>query len=37
MDTMAVEVLANGDVVVDTGAITKGGADNPKRAVSYGK
>lgn len=37
MDTMAVEVLANGDVVVDTGAITKGGADNAKRVVSYGK
>ncbi len=35
LDTMAVEVKENGDVVVSTGAITKGGADNPQRAVPY--
>ena len=35
MDTMAIEVKANGDVLVNTGKITKGGADNPKRAVPY--
>lgn len=35
MDTMAVTVQANGDVVVDTGKITKGGADNPQRVVPY--
>ncbi len=35
MDTMALEVKENGDVVVNTGAITKGGVDNPQRAVPY--
>ncbi len=35
LDTMAVEVKDNGDVVVNTGAITKGGPDNPMRAVPY--
>lgn len=35
LDTMAVEVKENGDVVVDTGKITKGGADNPQRVVPY--
>jgi len=35
MDTMAVEVEENGDVVVNTGEITKGAADNPQRAVRY--
>ena len=35
LDTMAVEVTDNGDVVVNTAAITKGSLDNPKRAVPY--
>ena len=35
LDTMAVEVKENGDVVVNTGKITKGGADNPQRTVPY--
>ena len=35
LDTMAVEVKDNGDVVVNTGAITKGGKDNPLRAAQY--
>jgi hypothetical protein len=34
---MAVEVKENGDVVVNTGRITKGGFDNPRRAVAYGR
>jgi len=32
---MAIDVKENGDIVVSTGAITKGGADNPQRAVPY--
>jgi cytochrome b6-f complex iron-sulfur subunit len=35
LDTMQVEVRDNGDVVVNTGAITKGGADNAQRAAPY--
>ena len=35
LDTMAVEVKENGDIVVNTGAVTKGGSDNPQRAVPY--
>ncbi len=35
LDTMAVEVAENGDVTVYTGKITRGGADNPRRAVPY--
>ncbi len=36
LDTMAVEVKRNGDVVVNTGIITLGATDNPQRAVPYG-
>ncbi len=35
LDTMAIEVKENGDLVVNTSAITKGGADNPQRAAPY--
>lgn len=35
LDTMAVEVRADGSLVVDTGAITLGGLDNARRAVPY--
>src|SRR3990170_1973850 len=35
LDTMKVEVKENGDVVVNTGAITKGSVENPQRAVPY--
>jgi cytochrome b6-f complex iron-sulfur subunit len=35
LDTMAIEVKDNGDVVVNTGAITKGGKDNPQRTAPY--
>ena len=35
LDTMAIEVKDNGDIVVNTGAITKGGKDNPLRAIPY--
>ncbi len=35
MDTMAIEVKPNGDIVVQTGQIRKGGQDNPLRAVPY--
>jgi cytochrome b6-f complex iron-sulfur subunit len=35
MDTMAIEVKPNGDIVVETGQIRKGGQDNPLRAVPY--
>jgi cytochrome b6-f complex iron-sulfur subunit len=35
MDTMAVEVQKSGAIVVQTGDITEGGADNPSRAVPY--
>jgi cytochrome b6-f complex iron-sulfur subunit len=35
MDTMDVEVLDTGDIVVQTGRITEGGTDNPQRAISY--
>ena len=35
LDTMRVEVKGDGDVVVNTGAITKGGPDNPSRAAPY--
>jgi cytochrome b6-f complex iron-sulfur subunit len=37
MDTMDVEVLDSGDIVVQTGRIAEGGADNPQRAVPYGR
>lgn len=33
MDTMAITVDAGGNITVDTGKITKGGPDNPTRAV----
>jgi len=35
LDTMAIKVKDNGDVVVNTEVITKGGKDNPLRAVPY--
>ncbi|MBI2912910.1 MAG: hypothetical protein HYY03_03210, partial [Chloroflexi bacterium] len=35
LDTKAVEMTDSGDDVVNTGAITKGSADNPQRAVPY--
>lgn len=35
LDTMAVTVNGDGSVSVDTGAITNGDVDNPKRAVAY--
>jgi cytochrome b6-f complex iron-sulfur subunit len=35
LDTMAVTVNDDGSLTVDTGSITKGGPDNPKRAVPY--
>jgi cytochrome b6-f complex iron-sulfur subunit len=35
MDTMALTVNADGSLNVNTGAVTRGGADNPLRAVSY--
>ena len=35
MDTMAIAVNADGSLTVDTGAITKGGQDNPTRAEPY--
>lgn len=35
LDTMKVEVTENGDVVVNTGAITRGSVENPQRAVPY--
>jgi cytochrome b6-f complex iron-sulfur subunit len=35
LDTMAIDVKDNGDVVVNTGAIAKGGKDNPQRTVPY--
>jgi len=35
LDTMAIEMKDNGDVEVNTGAITKGGKDNPLRTVLY--
>lgn len=35
MDTMALTVLGNGSVNINTGQITSGGADNPLRAVPY--
>jgi len=35
LDTMEVEVQDNGGVLVNTGGITKGGSDNPLRAVPY--
>ncbi|MDP2948342.1 MAG: Rieske 2Fe-2S domain-containing protein [Chloroflexota bacterium] len=34
LDTMKVEVQANGDLIVNTGQITLGGADDPLRAVA---
>ena len=33
MDTMAITVDGSGNITVDTGKITKGGPDNPARAV----
>jgi cytochrome b6-f complex iron-sulfur subunit len=33
LDTMAIEVQANGTIVVDTGSITAGAPDNPSRAT----
>jgi hypothetical protein len=35
MDTMAITVLADGTLQVNTGRITRGGADNPLREVPY--
>jgi cytochrome b6-f complex iron-sulfur subunit len=35
LDTMEVQVQGDGSVVVNTGKITKGGADNPMRTVPY--
>jgi len=35
LDTMALEVKENGDVVVDTGAVAVGSDDNPQRTVPY--
>jgi cytochrome b6-f complex iron-sulfur subunit len=35
MDTMTIEVLRTGNIVVQTGSITEGGVDNPLRAVPY--
>ncbi|MDP2949297.1 MAG: Rieske (2Fe-2S) protein [Chloroflexota bacterium] len=35
LDTMAIEVKPTGDVTVQSGKISKGGSDNPKRAVPY--
>ena len=35
MDTMAVEVLEDGSIQVDSGTITRGSDDNPNRAVPY--
>ena len=35
MDTMAVQVKENGDLIVNTGVIKKGGTDNPRRATAY--
>ena len=34
MDTMAITVDGSGNITVDTGKITKGGPDNPTRAVT---
>ena len=35
MDTMEVTVNSDGSLTVDTGKVTKGGQDNPRRVVSY--
>ena len=35
LDTMQITVNADGSLTVNTGAITKGGQDNPARAVPY--
>jgi cytochrome b6-f complex iron-sulfur subunit len=35
LDLFAVEVQETGDLVVNTGAITKGSVDNPQRVVPY--
>ena len=35
LDLFAIEAKENGDLVVNTGAITKGSVDNPQRAVPY--
>ncbi len=35
LDLFAIEVKENGDLVVNTGAITKGSVDNPQQAVPY--
>ena len=35
LDTMAITVNVDGSLTVDTGVITKGGTDNPKRTVPY--
>jgi len=35
LDTMRIEVKPTGDVTVQTGQISKGGSDNPLRAVPY--
>ena len=37
LDTMEVQVQENGAVVVNTGRIAKGGFDNPRRVVAYGR
>ncbi|MCY4619033.1 MAG: Rieske 2Fe-2S domain-containing protein [Chloroflexi bacterium] len=36
MDTMEITVNSDGSLTVDTGKITKGGADNPLRTTTYG-
>jgi len=36
MDTMEITVNNDGSLTVDTGKITKGGQDNPRRTTSYG-
>jgi cytochrome b6-f complex iron-sulfur subunit len=35
LDTMEISVLGDGTLQVNTGKITRGGADNPLRAVTY--
>jgi len=35
MDTMKIEVLESGNIVVQTGQRTEGGTDNPRRAVPW--
>ena len=35
MDTMELSVASSGDITVETGKVTKGDADNPRRAVPW--